>query len=212
MHRRPQLPIDRDPPNVPDNLQFLRHYLSNLDSGVVIDVHKVEEMLAKCWRELSGGTEGGMDGYKLLKRMENVNWQPPRLSFKIVRHGGTVLGSSRGEIQAWTVDIESGEAICDGTVGHRQLRPMNKPLKVEPIAKEITAAILNGQEDPRLRWKNKAEVRVLIGEIIPADAPKQTVVARRKRFWKALEEQLAQSGWKRLSKKPVWRRPADSAP
>ena len=152
-------------------------------------------MLAKCWHELSGGTDGRMEGFKLLDRMQKVNWQPPLLSFNIVRHGAAALGSSYGEIQVWTVNAESGQAICGGTVGHRLLRPMNNAMKVEPIAKEIAAAILDGQEDPRLHWKNEAKVRVLIGKFIPDDAPKQTVDGRRKRFWEALKNELAHSDW-----------------
>lgn len=44
----------------------------------------------------SGGCyEGGMLSNKLLRRMEDVLWALPILSFRIERHGGTDCGSTR---------------------------------------------------------------------------------------------------------------------
>jgi hypothetical protein len=177
-------------------LDKLKSYLNSLPAGDVLDIPIVEAILAECWHEFSGNSDGGMEGYKLRHRMEAVGWNPPLLSFNLERHGGTVQGSSRAEIQAWTVDIKSGRAILHGSVGHRQLHRMSGPLKVEPIAKDIAAAILTGKHDARLHWKNRDKVRVLIGKIIPDDGPKQTVSGRRRRFWKALTEELVQSRWK----------------
>ena len=60
-----------------------------------------------------------MAGHKLIGRMENVEWHPPILTFLIERHGGTVLGSARAELQRWTVDLDRRTATCE-RVGHRQ--------------------------------------------------------------------------------------------
>lgn len=176
-------------------LDELRNYLKNLSVWKPDEISKIEGMLAECWHELSGNTAGGMEGYKLRNRMEAVSWNPPLLSFNIVRHEAAVQGSLRGEIQAWTVNIETGSADCQASVGYRQLEPKKKPLQVEPIAKSIAEAILQGRKDKCLKWKNENEVRVLIGVVIPTNGPKQTVAGRRKRFWKALKKELACSNW-----------------
>ena len=66
---------------------------------------EIEAHLAPVWDALAGD-DGGMTSRKLHGRMEVVLWNPPRLTFYIERHGATVLGSSRAEVQEWTVDLE----------------------------------------------------------------------------------------------------------
>jgi hypothetical protein len=80
----------------------------------------------------------------------------------------------------------------------RLLGTKAKPLDVEPLADALTKSIVDHASDPHLRWDSNGKVKVLIGEIIPA-TNKQTTSARRKRFWKALEERIHAHGWKRLS-------------
>ena len=53
-----------------------------------------------------------------LGRMEKVEWQPPYLTFSIERHGATVKGSTRAELQNWQVDTS-----------HRSLNP-NEPVAI----------------------------------------------------------------------------------
>lgn len=65
---------------------------SRLAPGPISDTTELERLLAAYWDELNGD-DGGMEGYKLLGRMEAVVWKPI-LSFRIERHGGTVIGSS----------------------------------------------------------------------------------------------------------------------
>jgi hypothetical protein len=179
------------------NLDKLRAYLRNLTAGLVEDVAVVENLLAPCWHELQTG-DGSMEGYKLRDRMEEVRWDPPRLSFRIERHGGAALGSIYAELQSWSVEIEQGSAIFN-QAGRRQIGKPNPPLKVPPIAEEIAQLIVSGMQDPRLNWKGGDEVRVLIGNIIPNNCPKQTLTGRRRRFSTALREQLTEHGWKQLS-------------
>lgn len=64
MNDRPSNPWD----------EFCRHCAS-LPTGPVADVAAVERLLAACWDDLVGN-DGGMAGYKLMKRMEAVAWNP----------------------------------------------------------------------------------------------------------------------------------------
>jgi hypothetical protein len=138
-----------------------------------------------------------MVGYKLRDRVEHMEWNPPLLSFHIERHGATVMGSTRAEIQQWEVDVGKGTATLVG-FGMRQLYPMDQRLNVRPIADEIAAIIVSGKEDERVRRKGKT-VTVLTGKIIPA-TNRQTTAARRKRLAQELERLLIAKGWRRTSK------------
>jgi hypothetical protein len=177
-------------------LQQLREYLYSLPDGPIMDATQVEEMLANCWDDPSGDTRGGMACDKLRGRMESVEWNRPLLTFKIERHGGTVLGSVYAELQWWTIDVDRETATLG--VGSRRVVGQKQPLlKVGPIAKELAELIFHGKQDPRLHWKDGNEVRVLIGRVIPDGSPKQTVAGRRKRFWRALDAEVLLHGWKR---------------
>jgi hypothetical protein len=44
--------------------------------------------------------------------MEDLEWNPPMLSFIIERHGAMVLGSTRAENQRWEIDMNKMEAEC----------------------------------------------------------------------------------------------------
>src|SRR5690348_8052575 len=92
-----------------DALAKLRSYLSSLPPGPITDTSVVEELLVQCWECLSGANDTRMVAYKI-HRMENAEWNPPLLQFEIERHGGTVWGSSKAELQSWTVDVEHGTA------------------------------------------------------------------------------------------------------
>lgn len=127
------------------------------------------------------GDDGGMTGMKLLGRMENAVWLPPRIVFLIERHGATVMGSSRAEVQECTVDLEQRTKMVE-TVGHRQVRPMQSRLDVQPVAEEIAAASLGGRPDDRLKWDGKDHVRLLIGEVLPAGSAVKETLAGRRRF------------------------------
>ena len=139
---------------------------------------------------------GDIDAYKL-ERMENPCWDPPNLSFTIERHGGMARGSTRAEIQHWNVDIERREVECQ-EIGYRQVIDRQAPVDVKPIADELSKLIMSSSSDERLKWSADGRVQVLSGKIFPADkASKQTVVGRRKRLLKALEELLAPHSWQR---------------
>jgi hypothetical protein len=173
----------------------LQKLMSAVPCGDIADTADIEKLLASCWEELDRD-DGGMEGYKLKGRMEDVKWNPPILSFVIERHGGTVNGSGYAELQSWTVDTEARRATLTDRPRNRWLGgPRNSPLKVGPIAAEIAELIKTKKQDSRLKWKSADEAKIIIGEVIPDDCPNQTLVGRRMRFKKALQESLREHGW-----------------
>jgi len=175
-------------------LESLTAELRKTSPGKIRDAQQLSRLLADSWSALKV-SNGRMEGSKLVGRMEKVQWDPPELTFTIERHGSTVLGSSRAELQTWTVNIDRCKAVYEGST-YRQLQPREPALRVEPLAEEIRDLIVRNKEDQRLKWANQGEVRVKIGEIIPSgSAMKQTVQARRKRLRNALTKLLAQEGW-----------------
>jgi hypothetical protein len=134
----------------------LRQWLEGHHSGPIAGTTDLERLLATCWHEFSGD-HGGMEGRKLLGRMERVEWNPPILSFNIERHGGTVLGSSRAELQQWTLDIDRRTAACEA-VSHGQLRPMQRRLDVVPLAEGVARLILDRRGDERLKWNDEGSL------------------------------------------------------
>ena len=143
----------------------LRQYLSGQKPGPLKVTSEMEHLLAEVWDDL-GGDGGGMVGCKLISRMEQVEWHPPALTFTIERHGGTVLGSTRAEMQHWTVDFDSRTATLERT-SIRQLSPTASRVDIAPIAAEIAESIIGGLIDDRLRWLGDGRVRVEMSKIFP---------------------------------------------
>jgi hypothetical protein len=174
----------------------LHAYLENVAPGQIRQPSGLDELLAQAWPSLCVGDTRGMEPYKLFGRMEEIEWHPPKLSFVIERHGGTVQGSSRAELQKWSIDTSTWRATCVPH-GYRQLCPMSPRLDVRPLVAEIAGIICGGGDDSRVKWigVSRNEVRVQIAAIIPDEGPAQTVAGRRKRFRKRLEETLAEHRW-----------------
>jgi hypothetical protein len=180
--------------NAAASLTALRDWLSQVAPGEITDTSEAERLLALAWNELVSD-DGGMNPEKLFGRMENVVWTPPNLTFSIERHGWTACGSSRAEMQTWTVNVQKGTACCE-TAGYRQVSPRQRPLDVKPLAEEVASLILEHAEDARVKWQGEDAVRVNIGVILPEkSAVKETLAKRRKRFRAALAERLARHGW-----------------
>jgi hypothetical protein len=177
-----------------DALDRLRRYLDTLPPGRVADSAEIASLLTAAWPSLTGSREGGMKAEKLLGRLKEVRWEPPELGFEIERHGGMARGSTRAEIQVWTVNVATA-SVRGGEIGSRQIRLPQPALRVEPIVDEITGLIINNRRDPRLTWYQDGDVRVLVGGIIPDTAPKKTVAGRRRRFAAALRKRLTVHGW-----------------
>ena len=82
----------------------LQQYLDSVPFGAITDTDTLIPLLKNAWQEFDGSDRCGMKNDKLT-RIENARWDPPCLEFTIERHGGTVLGSSRGELQHWMINI-----------------------------------------------------------------------------------------------------------
>ncbi len=172
----------------------LKDFLSNLPPGQVSNPSALVQLLVQEWSCLHGSDAGGMQAYKLSGRVERLLWQPPFLTFTIERHGGTVNGSTRAELQSWKIDISSLTAQIVKT-GHRQLTPASPKLDTSILAKKIADDIVNHQESESLKRYPDGRVKVLIGTVIPDDGYKQTIIGRRKRFHNSLESLLSERGW-----------------
>ena len=111
----------------------LTEYLENLPSGVVDDEHrgKIENLLFACWGEFDIETVyGGMSGWELPGRTEDMSWNPPQLKFSFERHGSAVLGSVYADIQDWLVDLDR-RTVRSSTTGRRLVRKRAPPLNVK---------------------------------------------------------------------------------
>lgn len=161
-------------------------------TGGGTDRSTIEKLLAASWDGLNGD-DGGMAGYKLLNRMENVSWRRPVLSFSIERHGGTVMGSTRAELQHWEVDVEKQTATIV-KVGHRQLSPMAERVYIKPLAGELLDAIRSGKKDERLAWIGKDEVILRTSDIFPTGSAWRMTLDGRSRGQRPSERRLGAAG------------------
>jgi len=172
----------------------LQQYLAILQPGEVSETRVLEGLLALSWNEFDGDDEG-MAGHKLRGRMEKVEWHPPFLSFVIERHGRRCCGSTRADLQRWTLNMDTRTARVQAA-GHRQLLPMTPRVSIKGLAQELAQRIAKGDEDERMLYRDDWTVAVLVGKIYPAGSGyKQTVESRRRRLHEALVEALAGSGW-----------------
>ena len=179
-------------------MQELKEYLSSQLPGPIEDIDTIATLLEDVWDNLIGSDAEGMAAYKLDGRIEEPTWEPPVLSFIIERHGGTVQGSSRAELQRWSVDIDTRMASVSPS-GHRQLKVQAKRVDIKPIAEEISSIIVSGTQDERIKWNDENTAKVQINLILPeGSAKKQTLAGRRKRFREELTKQLAEHGWKNI--------------
>jgi hypothetical protein len=137
----------------------LTEYLIAQEPGRLQDATELERHLAGSWADFKSHHAEGMAPEKLLRRMEQIEWLPPVLTFLIERHGRTCLGSTRADLHRWKVNIIEKTALCE-MVGHRQLRPLAHRLSIQPIAEEVAAKIAQGQGDERLVWHGPGIVRV----------------------------------------------------
>lgn len=155
------------------------------------------DLLRRLWPD---DVETAMTANKL-SRWEQPTWSPPTLNFDIERHGATVMGSSRAEVQRWAIDVDN-ETVHFAHTRRRQLGALAPRLDVNSLAKRCAALIIHHMADSWLKWSSANEVKVDIALIIP-ETNKQTTIDRRKRFRKALADELVGTGWE--SPRPnVW--------
>ncbi|MEK6259019.1 MAG: hypothetical protein AABP62_10430 [Planctomycetota bacterium] len=176
-------------------MKALQELLAVMPTGPVPEDINVNHALAECWERLKGNAEGGMEAYKLLGRMENVQWNSPVLTFTIERHGGTVNGSTRAELQHWEVNLDE-QTACIVKEGHRQLEPMAPRMSIKAIAEEVGVLILGGKMDERIRRQEDGCVKIVMSKLFPSDSGfKRTVKSRRQRLAQYVGDQLAKQGW-----------------
>lgn len=177
-------------------MDALTNFLATLPPGAFSDTYQLERLLAAHWDEL-GGDEGGMAADKLFNRMERVRWEPPKIKFVIERHGGTMMGSTRAELQHWVVDVEAGTAWIEKT-GHRQLYAMEEKISLKAIAQEISQSILDGKQDDRVS-RDGDELVVWAQTLFPKGSGyNRTVESRRQRLCAHIEKMLREHGWKKV--------------
>jgi hypothetical protein len=176
-------------------MEELKQFLTSLQPGEIIDKARLTHLLSRRWEEFAGSDQGGMAGYKLNDRIERPTWDPPRLSFEIVRHRKIARGSTRGTVQDWVVDVEELTARCTGEKDIQIRKPAPRT-DVGPIADELVRAIEGHAEDPRLEWKNERRVRVNVSRALPAEGrPRWTIEGLHGRLQQVLNAQLEPLGW-----------------
>lgn len=179
-------------------MKELQDLLAQVEPGPIAALPDLDRLVAACWDEFDGSGDGGMEDYKLIGRMEHIIWEPPILTFVIERHGGTVCGSTRAELQYWSVNFDEWTAEITKT-GHRQLDAMAARMSIKSMAAEIAEQILNSDHDDRIEWLENGSVKVLASSIFPADSGfKRTVEGRRQRLCGYIGDVLSDHGWEKL--------------
>lgn len=180
-------------------MNVLREFLATVKPGEVPETADLDRLLAECWDEFDGANDGGMEAYKLLGRIEKVHWEPPILRFVVERHGGTVCGSTRAELQHWEIDLDDKTAQIYKT-GHRQLESMAPRISIKGLAEEIAQAILNDADDTRFyQDEHDGSVVVNASMLFPTGSGyKRTVEGRRVRLCKYIEAILTDDGWRKV--------------
>ena len=194
-----------------DAIRRLREILKETPVGPLRDSSAVRALLNEAWDDLAGSEFENTTAEKL-RRMEDLEWEPPNLTFLIERHGGTVMGSTRGSLHRWTVNLDRTTAQCDQTSSYRQLASPDPPLRVKPLAADIAELVKARRDDARLKWltQDRSEVRVLVGTFITAKF-KQTLTGRRRRFANALDAALGHRWSRVVGKRDVFREASGDA-
>ena len=135
--------------------------------GPIAETSGIDKLLFACWNAFAGSDAQATAAEKLVGRMEDMSWNPPVLTFRIERHGGTVQGSTRAEMHRWEVNVDKLTATCHRD-GHRQLEPMSSKFMAGPCADQIVETILAGAGHPGLKWLEPgSKVQITLSKIIP---------------------------------------------
>lgn len=188
------------------DLSKLRALLDELGRGKVRDelAGRVIEALAPVWDELSGARRTAMTAVKLgstkpgqTDRAHDLRWDPPVLTFSVVRHGAAQLGSKRGERQLWSVNLDDASAIW-GCRGYEQLKPNNARLNVRRLAESTVAALAAGPGTAHegILWKSPESAKITLKRLLPRSDNKQTQTSRTGALRRYLLRLLIESGWR----------------
>ena len=156
----------------------LRNLLDDM-AGDIKGTPKLISALAVCWDGFDGSRAEAMESWKL-QRMEKPEWNPPVFAFTIESHGGTVMGSTRAELQRWEIDLDTQEASCF-SAGYRQVAPTSPRVNFQQVAQELAPLILSRQDDELLKWKKDGSLQVIMTKVFPGSVA-QTLSSRSKRL------------------------------
>ncbi len=181
-------------------MQELRNYLASLPTGPIAAPSHLKRLLASCWNDFEGSHQENMKAEKLGNRqMEEVEWEPPILSFTIERYRVTLLGSAQTERHRWEVNVGTKEAICYNP-GFRRIQPRQPAHNADPIVKEVVRLIRNHQETEWLKWNKDGSVRVVIGKVFPVFTNlNKHLIWQRDRFRAKVDERLTTAGWIKIA-------------
>lgn len=185
-------------PDEPPALAALRAAVADLPAGKA-PAAVVEPLLAKAWEyvDVHDHDFGGMEGYKLIGRTEGLTWNPPILAFDIERHGATVLGSTRADVQSWRVNIETRTAEMVGAK-NRVVGKLAARLDVGALADDLFADLRAGQARPWLASKPDGTIRIVVGclpGLEEGSAVNQTLTGRRRRFKAEIAKRVDAAGF-----------------
>jgi hypothetical protein len=191
------------------SIQALRDALGKIQPGPITDTdahQRIIQLLQNCWEQFSGASDSAMSLFKL-DRAEQLSWSPSLLKFIMERHGATVLGSTRAELQEWSVDLKS-ERVWYVDAGYRQLRPTAQRVDVNPIVTRVLDAVKQGPgsncdlaQTRVLVWHDANRISIYHGVLIPNDGYPRTIQGRRRRFRTKLTEEMIAIGWQPLQVK-----------
>lgn len=174
-----------------DSLTELKVAFKDLADGRC-ESSALESLLIDAWSSIAGSEETKLVARKLM-RLECLEKRDGKLYFDIERHGGTVHGSTRGEVYTWEVDVDHASATIIKKT-HRQLYKADKRLDVGPMAQELADCIIGKLSHPHLKWnENKSSCKLLIGNAIPK-TNKHTTAGRRDRLRYGLNALLLPQG------------------
>jgi hypothetical protein len=164
--------------------------------GPISDEGTVRSLLYDAWDDLLISNHGGFNKDKHIYRAVNLTWNPPYLTFDVERHGGFVQGSSRADIQSWSVDIQANSATNTSSRS-KQMRPASPRMDMAPIVARVGVLVSEHSDDPWITWldEEKSRCKVNITQIIPDHGPSETVRERRRRLNRDLEKVLGAAGW-----------------
>jgi hypothetical protein len=153
----------------------------------------VASLIIRAWDEIKGTSAEKTTADKLIGRIDLLGWQPPNLTFRLARHGPTVLGLTRERLHHWQVNTQLGVA-CLNIGAFRQVSPRAPAKDFVVECTELVKAIKDPTDHPALTWReDRAQFHV--GKIVPDAGPRQTVAGWRKRFGAKLESALKEIGW-----------------
>src|SRR6266446_6791391 len=159
------------------SLETLVELLENVPAGPIANnlCGQVIKLLQGCWNEFVGSRQTKMEAYKLDKRVENLVWAPPVLSFKMARHGATVRGSPREHLYRWHINVADKTATLEkGTF--RLVRPSAAKLSKDEILEIVRRICKHVQNGPLssaapgifLTWKSETEILIKPAALIAA--------------------------------------------